>query len=190
MPPIRLARDERAFDVVGLGFNTIDHVCVVPRPPRLDAKERMAAYQTQPGGQIPTALIALQRWGLRTAYVGPFGDDEGGRAQRASLLAEGVDVSAARVCRGVASQVSVILVDQASGERTVLWHRPADLGLDLGPSMRAPLVSGRVLFLDADDIDGAVAAARWAREAGVVVALDVDEPSSRAEELLSLSPTS
>ena len=47
------------FDVVGLGFNTLDHVCVVPRPPQLDTKQRMRRYLRQPGGQIPTALVAL-----------------------------------------------------------------------------------------------------------------------------------
>lgn len=187
MPPIRFARDDRAFDVVGMGFNTMDHVCLVPRHPRLDAKDRMAGYLRQPGGQIPTALVALQRWGLRTAYVGPFGDDEGGRIQQASLVAEGVDISASRVCDGVASQVSVILVDQVTGERAVLWNRPEQLRLQGSAALRARLTSGKVLFLDADDIDTAIEAARSAREAGVVVALDVDVPTSRTGELLALA---
>src|SRR5262245_46174510 len=81
------------FDVVGFGLNSIDHLCVVQRHPRLDSKQQLATYDVQPGGQVPTALVALQRWGLRTAYVGSFGDDTGGVMARSALALDGVDVS-------------------------------------------------------------------------------------------------
>jgi sugar/nucleoside kinase (ribokinase family) len=178
---------DKPFDVVGFGFNTHDHVCVVSRPPRLDSKQQMRRYLEQPGGQIPTALVALQRWGLRTAYVGPFGDDEGGRLQRASLEREGVDVSGARERCGVGSHVSVIFVDEVSGERGVLWHRPEELALRPEELDRRTLTAGRVLFMDADDIDNAILAARWAKEDGVVVVLDVDAPGQRSAEMLALA---
>lgn len=177
----------KPFDVVGFGFNTLDHVCVLARPPRPDAKQRLARYLKQPGGQVPTALVALQRWGLRTSYLGPFGDDEGGRLQRASLEAEGVDVAACRVRDGVASQVSVILVDQVTGARTVLWQRPAGLALGIEDLDRARLAAGRALLMDAVDIDLAITVAGWARSAGCLVMLDVDEPEARANDLLSVS---
>jgi sugar/nucleoside kinase (ribokinase family) len=117
-------RTAARFDVVGFGFNTHDHVCVTARPPRVDGKQRLRGYAQMPGGQVPTALVALQRWGLRTAYVGPFGDDRGGTAQRAALAGEGIDLNACRTRTGVASQTSIILVDDVSGERSVLWTRP------------------------------------------------------------------
>jgi sugar/nucleoside kinase (ribokinase family) len=175
------------FDVVGFGFNTYDHVCLVARAPAFDAKQRLIEYRLQPGGQVPTALVALQRWGLRTAYVGPFGDDAGGRLQRASLEAEGVDVRATRLRSGVASQTSVILVDAASGSREVLWQRPDGLALGADELDRDALVGGKILLMDADDIDTAIIAARWAKNAGVVVVLDVDVPGPRTLELLRFS---
>ena len=175
------------FDVVGFGFNTHDHVCAVARPPRIDGKQRLHAYARMPGGQVPTALVAVQRWGLRTAYVGPFGDDDGGRAQRAALAAEGIELSACPTRTGVGSHTSVILVDAVSGERSVLWARPDGLALHADELDRATLTSGRALLLDADDGATAILAARWAREAGALVMVDVDEPGPRTAELLALT---
>jgi len=178
---------DKPFDVVGFGFNTLDHVCVASRLPRLESKHPMRRYLRQPGGQIPTALVALQRWGLRTAYVGPLGDDEGGSLQRASLAREGVELSGARVRTGVQSHISVLLVDEVSGERSILWHRPPELAFRPEELDRAALTAGRVLFMDAADADTAILAARWARAEGVVVILDADRPEERTEEMLALA---
>jgi len=175
------------FDVVGFGFNTVDHVCLVARPPRIDAKQRLRRYAEMPGGQVPTALVALQRWGLRTAYVGPFGGDAGGRAQHASLEAAAVDLGACRTRAGIGSQTSIILVDEVSGERTVLWSRPDELALRADELDHATLTGGRALLLDAADIDTAIVAAGWAKEAGSLVMLDIDEPGPRTADLLALS---
>jgi sulfofructose kinase len=173
--------------VVGFGFNTIDHVCHVPRPLGSDGKARMLDYTVLAGGQVPTALVALQRWGLRTAYVGPFGDDAGGALQHESLTAAGVDLRGARQRRGVGSHTSVILVDAVTGERRILWQRPAGLGLEAAELDRDALCAGRALLLDADDVETAILAAGWARAAGALVMLDVDEPGPRTEALLGLS---
>jgi sugar/nucleoside kinase (ribokinase family) len=187
----RAAATDRAgvtrFDVVGFGFNTHDHVCVVARPPGIDSKQRLRAYAQMPGGQVPTALVALQRWGLRTAYVGPFGDDGGGRDQYAALAAEGIDLSGSVTRAGVASQTAFILVDEVTGERTVLWTRPAALPLRADELDRTALSAGRALLLDADDADSTILAARLAKDVGALVMLDVDEPDPRTDELLALT---
>ena len=180
-------REDASFDVVGFGFNTLDHACVVSPLLGFDTKQRLTAYTQQPGGQVPTALVACQRWGLRTAYVGPFGSDDGGRLQRASLEREGIDLTGSRTRSDVGSQVSVILIDQVSGERTVLWQRPDGLALRAGELDRGVLTGGRVLLMDAGDTETAIIVAEWARSAGVRVVLDVDEPTPRTSDLLSLA---
>jgi sugar/nucleoside kinase (ribokinase family) len=177
----------KELDVVGFGANTDDHLCVLARPPGVDSKQRLVTYARQSGGQVPTALIALQRWGLRTAYVGAFGDDEGAARQRASLAAEGVDLRGTHVRAGSGSQTSVILIDEVSGARTVLWDRPNALGLEVGEIDRALLTAGRVLLTDATDAASAVRAAGWARADGTVVVLDVDTPGDGTAALLALS---
>lgn len=175
------------FDVVGFGFNTVDHVCVPGRPLVGDGKARARAYHELPGGQVPTALVALQRWGLRTAYVGPFGDDAGAARQRAALEEAGVDLRATRTRPGLGSHTSIILVDPVTGERTIHWYRPAGLALCADELDRSVLAGGRALLLDADDVDTALPAAQWARAAGALVMLDVDEPGPRTRALLALT---
>ncbi len=172
------------FDVVGFGLNCVDHLCVVKRYPRFDSKQPLVAYDQQPGGQVPTALVALQRWGLRTAYVGSFGDDAGGLLARASLVAEGVDVSATLVRRDTRNQVAVILIDETTGERSVLSQRPGPFALRADEIRRDVLVSGRALLLDAVDMPAAIDAAGAARAAGVLTVLDIDEPAAGIDELL------
>lgn len=174
----------RGVDVVGFGLNSIDHLCVVQRHPRLDSKQPLVAYDQQPGGQVPTALVALQRWGLRTAYVGAFGDDPGGVVARSALAAEGVDVSATLVRRNTRHPVAVILIDAVNGERAVLGDSvPA---MTLGPQElpQAALTAGRVLLMDAADPATAILAARWAKAAGVLTVLDIDVPGPGIDEVL------
>ena len=174
-------------DVVGLGYNTIDHLCVVARHVRLDSKQRMVEFDRQPGGQVPTALVALQRWGLQTRYVGSFGDDAGGAEARSSLVAEGIDVAATVVRPGLANQESVILVDEVSGERSVLWQRPEGMGLRPEELSRRHFADCRLLLTDGYDIEAATAAAGWAKEAGARVMLDIDFPGPGVEHLLALT---
>jgi sulfofructose kinase len=174
----------KQFDVVGLGLSSIDHLCVVKRHPRLDSKQPLVAYSVQPGGQVPTALVALQRWGLRTAFVGGFGDDAGGVLARTALVAEGVDLSPSVVRRDTRQQVSVILIDEVSGERSVLCERVDRLVLRAGEVDQHTMIAGRALLLDAVDMPAAIAAARYAKEHHVVTVLDIDTPTPGVDELL------
>jgi len=180
-------RDDARIGVVGFGLNTIDHLCVVARHPRLDSKQRMVAYERQPGGQVPTALVALQRWGVRAAYVGCFGDDADGAESRRSLADEGIDLGGATTRRGVGHHVSVIVIDQVSGERAVMWQRPDELAMRPEELQREHLVGGQVLLMDAYDIAASLRAAQWAKDAGVMTVLDIDGPGPGVDELLRLT---
>lgn len=177
----------KRFDVVGLGLSSVDHLCLVKRHPRLDSKQPLIAYDCQPGGQVPTALVALQRWGLRTAYVGSFGDDAGAALSHDALAADGVDLSAAISRRDTPQQVSVILIDEISGERSVLSQQVNELVLHHDELPRDVLAQGRVLLMDAVDLPAAIEAAHIARDAGVLTVLDTDTPAPGMNDLLRLT---
>ncbi len=186
MPPYRFPLGKR-FDVVGFGLSSVDHLCVVQRHPRLDSKQQLVTYERQPGGQVPTALVALQRWGLCTAYVGRFGDDHGGQLSRESLADEGVDVSATAVRPDTRQPVSVILIDEVSGERSVLSERVPELILHADDLPDAALSDGSVLLMDAVDVPAATAAARRAKTDGILTVLDTDAPGAGIDDLLALT---
>ena len=175
------------FDVVGFGLSSVDHLCIVTRHPRLDSKQQLVTYDVQPGGQVPTALVALQRWGLQTAYLGTFGDDPGGIMARSALANEGVDLSASIVRDATRQQVSVILIDEVSGERSVLWERVGALVLEPDEVRRETLLAGRALLMDAVDMPTTIEAARAAKAAGILTVLDTDTPAPGIDELLHLT---
>lgn len=177
----------RPFDVVGVGVNAVDHLCTVETFPVFDSKQSLVGYECQPGGQVATALVALQRWGCRTAYVGTFGDGPLAETSRRSLADEGIDVGRAPTRPGVVNQTAIILIDRASGERTILMHRPAALTLRPDELDRGLVTAARVLHLDGYDADAAVAAAGWARAAGIPVVVDVDTRVGPVERLLAVT---
>ena len=72
--PIALgAAATAAFDIVGLGVNTVDLLAVVGDFPAPDSKHRLRSFTELPGGETATALSACARLGWRARYVGRFG---------------------------------------------------------------------------------------------------------------------
>lgn len=185
--PVYAFPRRKRFDAVGCGLSSIDHLCVVKRHPRLDSKQQLVTYDRQPGGQVPTALVALQRWGMCTAYVGAFGDDAGGTLARAALADEGIDLSACLVRPHTQQQVSVILIDEVSGERSVLWEQVPELVLRADELRPQSVTDGRVLLMDAVDVPAAIVAARAAKHEGMLTVLDTDTVAPGTTELLQLT---
>ena len=111
------------------------------------------------------------------------GDDESGGFQQEEMDREGVDAHWI-MAPGCMSQSSFILIDEKSGERTVLWKR--DLRIALHPEdLRADWIAGaRVLLIDGHDTAASTQAAQWAREAGTLVLGDFDNRYHGVEELL------
>lgn len=186
LPVVPPRSEDRPFDVVGLGESSLDFVAVVSGEIAPDVKQPLDRFEALPGGQTATALVSCARLGHRARYVGALGDDDAGRAIEQALRKESVDVAA--ITRpGVPSRVAVVLVDPTTGHRTVLERR--DPRLDLKPEEIMPVaLSGRVLLIDAVDVEASIAAAREARAAGIPSVVDVDRPGPRVHELLRLVP--
>ena len=62
-------------DLVGVGLNATDTLIAVPRHPERGSKVESLEVSVLPGGQVASAVIACQSWGLQTRYVGKLGDD-------------------------------------------------------------------------------------------------------------------
>jgi sugar/nucleoside kinase (ribokinase family) len=177
----------KRFDVVGVGLNAIDYLCIVPHYPRFNSKVKMLEFRREAGGQIATALVALSRWGLKTAYIGKVGDDEWGNFTRRELKRERVDITGLVIARDTISQFAFIMVDQDSGERTIVWHRSDQVNLEpeeLNPEI---IKAGRFLHLDGHETDSAIAAAHLAREAGMKIVLDIDSINPKTPKLVSMT---
>src|SRR6202140_5288744 len=162
-------------DVLAIGRNATDTLIRVPRFPAFDSKTKILSSAWLPGGQAATAAVACQRWGLRSGYVGKIGDDAAGRLQREEFAREGVQAHLIEVPK-CASQLAYIIVDECSGERTILWQRDDRLDLQAEELPREWIRGARLLHVDGHPCPPAAAAARWAREAGAMVSADLDNP--------------
>jgi sulfofructose kinase len=170
-------------DLVGVGLNATDTVITVSGHPPRGSKVECPAVHVMPGGQVATAVIACQRWGLRTRYVGKLGDDSAAALHAEEFKRAGVETQIVSV-PGCASQQAFILVDP-QGERTVLWRRDEKLALHPNELKRDWIVSARALHVDGYDTAAATTAATWAREAGVPVIADLDDVYPNLEPLLA-----
>jgi sulfofructose kinase len=163
-----------SFDVLGIGLNATDTLLLLPEFPPYAGKVPFSEEILSPGGQVATAVVACARLGLRTRYIGTVGDDLRGKIQWESLDGTGVDVSRVIVRESCPNQTAYILIDQRTGERTVLWQRASCLRLTPDDIREEDIVSARLLHIDGYDTEAAAKAARIARAAGIPVSLDVD----------------
>ena len=152
----------------------MDTICVVPVFPRRTSKIQMREVRVEPGGQVATALITCTRLGLTARYIGSVGNDGWGKAQLASLREDQLELHVREV-DGAGSQVAIILIEEGIGERTILWRRDPALQYPVGDLHRDLITSGKILHLDGCDSAAALQAARWARETGMPVVIDIDE---------------
>jgi sulfofructose kinase len=162
------------FDVVGIGLNATDTLILLPHFPAYAGKEPFRDEMLSPGGQVASAMACCAKLGLRTKYIGTVGDDLRGRVQLESLREHAIDLSDVQVRENCPNQTAYILIDEATGERTVLWQRAECLRLrpeEIRPEM---ITSSRLLHIDGHDTEAVARAAAIAREARIPVTVDVD----------------
>jgi sulfofructose kinase len=170
-------------DVVGVGLNATDTIIRIPHFPAFNSKVEFRSAEVLPGGQVASAMVACTKWGLATRYVGKIGDDDAGQLQRREMQLAEVEAHWV-VVPNCQSQTAFILVDEGSGERTILWKRDPRLELLPEEICREWVVRSKLLHVDGHDCRAAAASARWAREVGIRVLADLDNLYQGMEALL------
>lgn len=162
------------FDVLGIGLNATDTLILLPNFPAYAGKVRFIEEILSPGGQVASAMVACAAMGLRVKYVGTVGDDYRGQVQLESLRGTGINIDHVQVRPGCANQTAYILIDQTTGERTVLWERSECLRLNPEEITPEIVTSARLLHIDGHDTPAVAHAATIARRYGIPVTVDVD----------------
>ena len=174
-------------DVIGIGANSVDYVNrlpAYPEPHGAFSKMRIREQAVCCGGQTATALAACARLGLTVRYIGATGTDGNGKRIREELQRRDVDAVDA-VIRDVPNQFAIILVDEQSGERIVLWDRDERLRLRPREIARETIAAARLVHVDDVDQPAAILAARIGREAGLPVTSDIDRITDLTPELVA-----
>ena len=172
------------LDIVGIGVCTVDHLVTVPRMPHQNENMTALNYDRQPGGLASIALIAAARLGARAKIIARIGDDDAGAYIGRVLRDEGIDVAQLLVERGSESHMSVILVHEASGDRSIITRPPTGKPISPSEFSRADITAARVLFIDTLN-EATLQAARWAKEADMKVLLDPGLPYAQIKPLLA-----
>jgi ribokinase len=98
--------------VVVLGSSGYDLTIRLARLPRPGETLLGGQLHTGPGGKGANAAIAARRAGADVLFLTAFGDDDFGRQIREHDMREGLDLSHAKVAKGVANQVALIFVGE------------------------------------------------------------------------------
>ncbi len=183
--PFELAKN-RKFSVVGFGTNAVDFLIQVPEYPAFDSKIELTEYTQSAGGEVATTVVGLQRLGIKTAYVGRFGDDEAGDYGLQTLIDEGVNIDFAEQITGARTQIAFIIIDERNGERTVIWKRDKQLSFGEKEVSNKIATLGKVLHFTPHDTKACIKLARIAKQNSTIVSIDIDSIFEGIEELLPL----
>ena len=170
--------------IVGIGYCGWDHLCVLPSIP-LDDKVNILTRIEQGGGPAATAIFAAQKIGLNCAFMSVVGNDASGQQIIDALNVIGVDTHA-MVRRDAPSPIAYCWIEEKTGKRSIAWTSGSCAPLTVEEVDFNLIANAKLLHLDGHQTAAAIAAAKFAREHGVLVSIDAGTPVPRIDELLDL----
>lgn len=163
--------DTPAFEIVGIGVSTVDVLALVEHFPSGEEVQQAFELEVQGGGPVATALVAAARLGARTAMLDSLGDDWRARQILEQFVQAGVSVEHIRQHPDASSATACVLV-RRGGERTII-HKPGSAPqLEPADLPRGLIERAGILHLNGRHPRAALAAAGWAKAAGVKVSFD------------------
>ena len=170
--------------VVGIGSTVYDTLMVVDGFPQEDTKMQGVETKVQGGGPCATALVAAQKLGVTTAYMGTIGDDPFGTFMMDDLKKWNVNTDYVKVVPDTVSFHAVVVLNQKTASRTCVWNKgtvAAPTAEDLNEEV---IKNAKVLHLDGHMLDAAIYAAKKCKEWGVKVSHDAGGTYPGIEKLM------
>jgi len=164
-----------------------DTLYEIPTYPTEDTKMRASGSKAAGGGPVATGLVAAQKLGEDTAYIGVLSSDNGGVFLKNDFEKYGVDTSLVEVKDGFRSFASVLFLCADTKTRTCVFDKGDLPPLVLNDEQKNAIKNANVLMVDGNDISAAVEGARIARENGVKVLYDCGGLYAGVEKLLALT---
>ena len=132
--------------VLCIGHAAWDLIYPVESFPEEDRKYNIPRITESPGGPACNAAFLLGRWGLPVALIAALGDDPYAVAIMRELRDWGVDTKWLRPDRALHTPLSVVIVNGASGSRTILTHKNQTEALDLPEGLAASEKPSIILY--------------------------------------------
>lgn len=155
--------------------------------PTEDTKARASQSKNAGGGPTATGLVAAQKLGIDTAYIGVLSDDNGGVFLKKDFEKYSVDTSLIEIKSGYRSFTSVIWLCAENASRTCVFDKGDLPPLVLNEKQIQAIKDAEILMVDGNELSAAVAAAKVARENGTAVLYDCGGLYEGVAELLALT---
>jgi sulfofructose kinase len=173
---------KKGIIIGGAGVCCQDYIFVSSWPGGQGGTSWVKEVFFQGGGLVGTAVVTAARLGAPCRLWSMVGDDPPGEEILRELKEEKVDVTGVRTIKGGDSPMSMIHVDETSGERTIFHRRVKGLAWPVEKDMQLIAKCG-ALLVDDYYMDLSLQAVRIAQEAGVPTVVD-SIPSEKNADLL------
>ena len=171
------------IDLLGLGIAPVDFFVTVAAYPACGKKVDgvSGSHLIAGGGPVATALCTFSRLGGKAALISAFGDDTWGDFAREELSRFGVDHAYCIRRKKCPSALAFAWV--TSENRTIVLDM--DKRLSLRPSDIDPkrLPVPKLIHLDGRYMDASIKLARWGKQIGAQIMLDVGSVRNNVDDL-------
>lgn len=165
----------------------MDTLVTVPNYPKEDTKVRALSSKPAGGGPTATGLVAAQKLGEQTAYIGVLSDDNGGKFLRDDFQKYGVDTQFIEEKVGYRSFTSSIWLTNDTATRTIVFDKGNLPPLQLNNRQKQAIIDSQILMIDGNEIEAAKEACEIARESSTKVLYDCGGLYEGVEDLLKLT---
>lgn len=173
--------------IVGIGANVFDTLFNITTYPKEDTKTRATAMKTAGGGPVATGLVAAQKLGEDTAYIGNLSDDNAGKFLKEDFERYGVNTDLIDVKSGYRSFSSVLWLCADTATRTCVFDKGNLPALELSEQQKKAVKEAEILMVDGNEMSAAVEAAKIARENGTKVLYDCGGLYENVDKLLAFT---
>lgn len=173
--------------IVGIGACVMDTLYNLPTYPTEDTKMRATSSKTAGGGPVATGLVAAQKLGENTAYIGVLSDDNGGKFLKSDFEKYGVETNLIEIKSGYSSFSAVLWLCADSTSRTCVFDKGNLPPLKLSNAQKSAIKNAKILMVDGNELNAAVEAAQIAKENGTTVLYDCGGLYDGVENLLCLT---
>lgn len=179
-----IGMDGNEINIAGIGASLIDTLMKTDYYPVEDTKQPASMSVMQGGGPVATALVAAQKLGANTAYIGYTGTDIFADMIRNELRQYGVNVSFMHVQEQTVSPHSFIILSQNTGSRTCIYNMGTleDNGLQNEDFELLSRVN--ILHIDGHYLKSTMQGVQFAKEHGVLVSYDAGGIYPEIDKLL------
>ena len=173
--------------IVGIGACVFDTLYNIPSYPKEDTKMRATASKPAGGGPVATGLVAAQKLGEQSSFIGVLSDDNGGVFLKKDFEKYGVGTNLIEVKSGYRSFASVLWLSADTTARTCVFDKGDLPALVLNDAQIEAIKNAELLMVDGNEMDAAVEAAKIARANGTKVLYDCGGLYEGVERLLALT---